>query len=373
LKENFDDSSVIMTSDPTADAVKNELKKKGVEYPFVVHFKTGTIEVYDIFAWVDPGDIDHVIYNTEEQRLESSESEEEAESAFEKRRVLMLSTVHAIAHSYECLHKICHEKLVRDVKESVVDDVDNSFKKFKRIRTNILLSIKKAKTDKELDEQEEIIRKYIEEIKRLLKLIFIPDGFMPHTHCDCVAVLEKLLKERDDRIAKLEKDLEDQKKQPGPGPSPISHSDPDPELIRQLSELKEKLSNVEKERDSFKKQAEELEAKLKKTGEEKILPLQPRLPDVKDKSYVFKQVPESGDDLIYMCQDREYQFAYFYLEKEFLKKELAKNGKQLPKEITCVIRELDPHCSSELEKPLTALYHVRLGVDFYLCTGDLTL
>jgi len=340
-----DEMNVGVPSQPTKEQVKDRLVKKGCKDPIVVEITA--YGNHDVFGWVDLADVDKVLTQVHD-KVNDFTVNGVAQTEFERSKNSLNLQMHAITHAFLCLEPLRDELNKRkiEVKKELMDRIKEEEKKFKRFKMTYVGKLDNAETEKDvnLDEGKTTVERTVKLIYDLLKQMIPKDPYI-------ITV-------------------------PNPNPNPNADS--------RIQELEKQVNALTQERDKWKKEAtklsEENESLKKKVAElEKMkadVPPEPKRklkdPAVIEHTYVFKHPEGVDDDHIYLMRTGEYRFAFFYIEKEFIDKEKSKLGLDLSKDITCCIKTIERHCSSQSEKELTEKYHVRLGEDFFLCTGELS-
>jgi len=389
-KTRSTDSSIIFSSsvDPqNEDVIKAKLKEKGVKNPFICYYDSK--DGVSVIMWIDLADISNC--NIDHPSDENEEDDDSGDPLLHKKELVQWK-LHAITHSSlafetfsnklrsEGISKIDDEKL-----DELLDEIDDM--RIEEKRKNLIPAIADAKSEDELKKMDADLDKCVSVIRRCIIALFSPPPYQPpHPQpCQRLIALEKQVEELRvyinpytrpamphptpcpslSRLDKLEEEVKSLKnlveqlmKKPSPAPEPLP-----PQPCTCAEEVKELRALVES-----------LKYKLESMSQErKNITILPRVPAVINKTLTFRRV--DGCDDVYVARlEKDYPFALFYLEKEFLKKSgmlLGKTGK--PRDsITCLIEKMQPHCSNQIEKQLTEEYHVPLGMDFYLCTGTLS-
>jgi len=330
-----DEKNIGVPKDPTVDQVKQRLVEKGCKDPIVM--KTVAKKNTVVFAWVDFANIDNVsssVIRIEE--VVSFTKEKTASDDFVIQKKYLNARLHAITHAFESLKLLREELKTRkvEVADKLMEDLEEASEKYNDDKGDYIEKISEAGSKEDLDEVKRMAEKVVNAVHRFLKQM-IPD------------------------------------------PVPFPDPDPDPvpgprvqELEKQVISLTQAVTTLTAERDELKKTVVSLEEKVaeleRKIGGKRV----PKDPDVVDKTYVFSHPPNVDDDHIYLMRTKDHPFAFFYLKKDFLDKE--KDKLDLKKDITCLIKTIERHCSSQSEPELTEEYRVRLGEDFFLCTGVLS-
>jgi len=313
---------------PTVEDVKKHLIEKGVKDPFVVQISVRTMIV---FAWVDASCIESQADSDVEIDNDSISTSLDAsvmKDAMNLERRICNARVHAISHAFDSFKPLFDEleKKGTKVSSELMEKTKKAKDEYNDDKSGIIEEIDYAEKKTALKPIAEKLEKYVVCVRSLLKEMFSGrvTSSAPNSPCKQCVELEN--------------------------------------RVRVLTEENDGLKNKVKE---LEKRVKELESRTGRTRK-------PEDPDVVNKSFVFKhpKLPEGvEDDHIYLMRSPEYPFAFFYLQKEFLD---TQKGLDLTKDITCLIKTIERHCSSQSEKELTAKYRVRLGEDFFLCTGTLS-
>jgi len=380
--DDLDEKFAGIPEKPTVEDVKKRLKEKGIKDPIVVivPLRKST----SAFAWIDLANIDNVLRDKESEVDEDGFSTVSAVShrgsALDMNRRILTAALYAVSHAYSSFKPLYAELEKRGiiVEDGVKKEIEEAQEKYRdKVQDDVedvalaesleALNKKKIEVIKEVKTVHNFVKKIIPEI------ITGPDPH-PHPEPDLIkelkAQIDELTKERDGLKRRVE-ELEEEIKKPA---KPDSKPDP------KIEKLQAEVEKLTKERDGLKESLKELPAlkdELQKLQSKIGKKREPVLPDVVNKTFVFKH-PDNvkDDDHVYLMRDTDaFPFAFFYIEKEFIDQYQAdeKNKKlDLTKDIHCLITSIEKHCSSQSEKELTAKYHVRLGEDFYLCKGKLS-
>jgi len=411
-------------AEPTEEDVKKKLIEYGVKDPFVVKVVQDTASVVT-FMWVDLHDVDFLpdVLGALRKSVEPDvQPVSQNESMISILRTLVQAKLHSVVHSFHSFNAFC-DKLIEekgiDIDDEIRDTMDDRSEELLRKRSDLLISIAKA-GEEEVKKIEEELERYTKTIRTIVKKIIPSSVPQPVTVSIAVSDPDVVI---DSRIADLEKELDNKNSECTTLQKELSEAkNKNSNITQELEQVKQKRDDLERQlaaqRESYEAQLKALreayesqeaqlktlqgqmddlkkdkgeliarmdekdqqikdqqarleaaQAQMKKFSEKKpTIVVKP--PDVVGKKYVFKQVKGSGDDYIYLMRTDEYRFLYFYLEKNFLKSSGIAPGK----DITCEIQHIEQHTSTELpeDQPFIAQYNVRLGVDYFLCTGKLS-
>jgi len=318
-------SSEPVPTTPTVDDVLNKMVENNAQKPYVLQVDSkGCI----LFAWIDLDHLESTSFkpvNETETATTTASVMPEDDDPVRACKKIMNSRVNAISHVFEVIKKVC-ANIEKCEEKSAIQKQDMMY----GVKKNkISKAIMDAKTIPAVKEQDEQLKPYAEAILQFVKTSKFVDAFC--------AMAKYII-----------------------NPGPIPHPDPD-----EIAKLKKQLEEKDKIIEDLKKQIEG----LKPQSTSPIF----KPPEVSGKTYVFKHPANCDDKYVYLMRTDQYRFDFFYLDKEWLEKEAEEKKLDLTKDITCTIRG-DPvkYTSNENEKEITAKYHVRLGVDFHLCKGDLS-